>query len=102
MTRDILKIFVSSSESELKNEREIVIDTVKNMGYDVVASENRSASSRPIEEEYKEEVRLSNIYIGIIGARSSRPTFNEFQTANDNKIPRLVFQKRVNDTDTGE
>ena len=71
MTRDILRIFVSSSESELKNEREIVIDTVKNTGYEVLASENRSAS---VEEEYKEEVRLSNIYVGIIGAKFSKPT----------------------------
>jgi len=70
------------------------------MGYEVIASENRSASSRSIEEVYKEEVRLSSIYIGIIGAIFSNPTFNEFQTANENKIPTLVFQKQVTNPDT--
>jgi hypothetical protein len=48
VTRDILRIFVSSSESELKDEREMVIDTVEKMGYDVFASENRSASNHTL------------------------------------------------------
>lgn len=91
---NILKFFISSCESELKNERAIAIHTIKNMGYNIISSENRPASNISIKEEYLNEVRECDIYIGLFGTQYSKPTISEYKEAIKNKKPALIFVKR--------
>jgi membrane carboxypeptidase/penicillin-binding protein PbpC len=48
-----------------------------------------------MEEKYNEEVRNSDIYVGIFGTTYSEPTINEYRTAQESGIPVLVFIKNT-------
>jgi hypothetical protein len=90
---DKLKVFISSCESELVDERAISIKTIKKMGFKPIGSERRTASNLSIEKEYLDEVSKCDIYIGIFGKQNSYPTINEYYEAIKNKKPTLIFQR---------
>lgn len=94
---DRLKIFISGKEIELMNEREIVRELIKNLGFEPVSSEGRVASSIPMKSKYIQEVIDSDIYIGIFGKCKSSASEKEFWTAYDNSKERLVFVKIMKD-----
>lgn len=94
---DKLRIFVSGKEGELDHEREIAIEQIVSFGFEPVSSENRTASCESMETEFRDEVRTSDIYIGIFGSAFSKPTINEFNTARANNVCALVFEKDVSD-----
>lgn len=92
-------MFVSGREVELDDERAMAIETIEDDFHLIaLASENRPASDKAIEDEYLDEVRSSDIYVGIFGKEYSEGTEKEFSTARREGIPVLVFIKELSDS----
>ncbi|MBU1674136.1 DUF4062 domain-containing protein [Patescibacteria group bacterium] len=69
-----MKFFVSGVQKELKEERRaiknfILNDALLSEYFDVFLFEDAPAKSKSAETAYLEEVRRSNIYIGILGTK---------------------------------
>jgi hypothetical protein len=64
-----LKIFVSSTFEDLRDYREAAIKALRQMGHEVVAMEDFTASSAPPVERVLELVRACQAYIGIFAWR---------------------------------
>lgn len=90
---EVLKIFISSCEEELRDERQIAIRTIKKMGFNPVSSENRPASYEPIERVNESRVSLCTVYVGIFGTEYSEPTIREYRNAIKGNKPTLIFKK---------
>jgi len=91
----VLRVFISSREQELNDERLIAKETVESFGFIPIMSEIRGARDSPIQSTYLNEVRGSNIYICIFGSEFSEAVKNEFLEARANNIPTLVYVKEV-------
>jgi hypothetical protein len=96
LVQNKLKVFVSGKENELAIERRAAIEAINSVGLLPMSSENRTASDKPIVDKYTNELMNSNIYVGIFGIKDSVPSRTEFNIAKDNKISRLVFEKKLN------
>jgi hypothetical protein len=92
---EVLNIFISSCEEELKDERQIAIRTIRKMGFNPISSEKRPASDEPIEKLNETRISNSNIYVGIFGNNYSQPTIEEYRMAKNGKIATLIFKKNV-------
>ncbi len=88
-----LRIFVSSEEKDLEDERVTAIAAIESLFFEPIASERRGASDKSITEQNQEEVRNSDIYIGIFGSEHSEPTIQEFKVAREQRIPVLIYIK---------
>ena len=93
--KEKLEIFVSGKEGELDNERASTVELIKDLGFSNKGTEVRSSYEGTMEEKYNEEVRHSDIYVGIFGTTYSEPTVNEYRTAQESGIPVLVFIKNT-------
>ncbi len=93
--KDKLEIFVSGKEGELDNERASTVELIKDLGFSNKGTEVRPSYEGTMEEKYNEEVRHSDIYVGIFGTTYSEPTINEYRTAQESGIPVLVFIKNT-------
>lgn len=102
MVQNALRVFVSGKESELATERKAAIEAINSVGLISMSSENRTASDKPISDEYTSEILNSNIYVGIFGSMDSIPSRDEFNIAKTNGIPTLVFEKRLNSNEIRE
>ena len=98
--RDKLEIFVSGKEGELDNERATTVELIKDLGFRNKGTEDRLSYEGTMEEKYNEEVRHSDIYVGIFGTTYSEPTVNEYRTAQESGIPVLIFIKNTRDRNT--
>lgn len=58
-----------------------------------IASETRGASDKSMAEKNEEEVRNSDVYVGIFGSEYSPPTMKELEVARKQKIPVLIYVK---------
>ena len=97
------KIFVSANQRELRAERRAVKDYVLGDAllseyFDVFLFEDAPARSRSAETAYLEEVRKSDIYIGILGEKYGgtgkdkiSPTEAEFQEAGKKHKNILIY-----------
>ncbi len=88
-----LRIFISSEQSESEDERAIAIQIIEFLCLDPIASERRSASDKSMKEQNEDEVRNSDVYVGILGSLFSEPTIGEFKVARDQRIPVLIYIK---------
>lgn len=88
-----LKVFISSKEHELDDERKAARFVIASLGLEFLGSEERPPSGSSMEDTNTEEVMNSDIYVGIFGKIHSPPTISEFITARGNEIPVLVFWK---------
>jgi len=105
------KIFVSGAQKELKKERRAVKefihkDVLLSEYFDVFLFEDSPAKSKPAETAYIEEVRKSNIYIGILGQQyggtgkeKMSPTETEFREAKAKHKEILIYIKGQNTVD---
>lgn len=105
------KIFVSGAQKELKKERQAVKefihkDALLSEYFDVFLFEDSPAKSKPAETAYIEEVRKSNIYIGILGQQyggtgkeKMSPTEAEFREAKVKHKEILIYIKGQNTVD---
>jgi hypothetical protein len=88
-----LRIFISGKQGELDNERAIVHDLVEELGFEAVCSESHSASELSVEAKFLQDVKDSDILVGIFGFRDSRPSRKECRAAKSYGKPILLFVK---------
>jgi len=81
------------NRGELDNERAIVHDLVEELGFEAVCSESRSASELSVEAKFLQDVKDSDILVGIFGIRDSQPSRKECRTAKSYGKPILLFVK---------
>lgn len=105
------KIFVSGVQKELKIERRAVKEFVRkdvllSEYFDVFLFEDAPAKSKSAEKAYIEEVRKSNVYIGILGQKygssgkgALSPTEAEFREAKAKHKEILIYIKGQNTVD---
>ncbi|MCG2708350.1 MAG: DUF4062 domain-containing protein [Candidatus Omnitrophica bacterium] len=104
------KIFFSSVQKELKEERRalrdyIYGDALLSRFFDVFLFEDLPASDRRADDVYLEEVKTSDIYLGLFGnqygaedSEGISPTHKEFLLATQLGKPRFIFVKGDADT----
>lgn len=105
------KIFVSGAQKELKKERRAVKEFIRKDAllseyFDVFLFEDSPAKSKSAEIAYIEEVRKSDIYIGILGQQyggsgkeKMSPTEAEFREAKAKHKEILIYIKGQNTVD---
>ncbi|MFH0731584.1 MAG: DUF4062 domain-containing protein [Candidatus Omnitrophota bacterium] len=105
------KIFVSGAQKELKKERRAVKEFIRKDAllseyFDVFLFEDSPAKSKSAEVAYIEEVRKSDIYIGILGQQyggsgkeKMSPTEAEFREAKVKHKEILIYIKGQNTAD---
>jgi hypothetical protein len=105
------KIFISSVQSEFAEERRMLSeylqkDTLLRRFFDVFIFEDIPAKDRNPEQVYIEEVKQSDIYLGILGkqfgyefADGTSPTKREFNAATENHKNRLIFLLNIPDNE---
>lgn len=88
-----LGVFVSGI-GRLVDERNAIVKAVETVGLDPVAFENWGARPVSTENTYIEELRSSDIYVGVFGTEWSEATNMEFREATALRFPRLVYVRR--------
>ena len=108
-----LRVFISSTMSDLANERDAVVQKLSAFNLEPVNAENWSASGSTPWERIAAEIRSCDLFVLILGdrygfqptegagaAEQLSATHLEYRTARDvEKMPVLVFLKRL-DADT--
>ena len=104
------KIFISSVQKEFKNERKalkeyINSDALLRRFFEIFIFEDLPASDRRSDEVYLDEVKSSNVYIGLFGdeygvedKEGMSPTHKKFFLATKLGKQRLIFIKGANDS----
>ncbi len=104
-----IRIFISSVQREFAQERKALRDFIQNdplMGrfFDVFLFEDVPASDRHPDELYLDEVRQSDLYVGLFGndygnedKEGISPTEREFDQATVSGIHRLIFVQGTDD-----
>ena len=104
-----IRIFISSVQREFELERKALRDFLRNdplmrRFFDVFLFEDVPASDRRPDEIYLDEVRQSDLYIGLFGndygnedKEGISPTEREFDQATTYGIHRLIFVKGTDD-----
>ena len=103
------KIFISGAQKELKDERRAVKgfvreDVLLSEYFDVFLFEDSPAKGKSSQTAYIEEVRKSDIYIGILGRQYGgdgkiSPTESEFREAKSKHKEILIYIKGQNTVD---
>jgi hypothetical protein len=96
---DKLKVFISSKEGELENERLMVKREIESLLLNSVSSEVSSATFKSMKETNEKEVRSSNIYIGIFGRTYSPATIKEYRFARSSMIKPFIFKKYLKESE---
>jgi hypothetical protein len=96
---DKLKVFISSKEGELENERLMVKREIESLLLNSVSSEVSSATFQSMKETNEKEVRSSNIYIGIFGRTYSPATIKEYRFARSSMIKPFIFKKYLKESE---
>lgn len=93
------RIYVSSSYTDLIEQREAIYRVLRQLGHDVIAMEDYVASDQRPLDRCLEDVARSDIYVGVIAWRygyvpegtTSSITELEFRQARKCGIPTLIF-----------
>ncbi|MBI4309027.1 MAG: DUF4062 domain-containing protein, partial [Candidatus Omnitrophica bacterium] len=102
------KIFVSGAQKELKKERRAIKefihkDALLSEYFNVFLFEDSPAQSKSAENAYLDEVRKSDIYLGILGKEYGvskvSPTETEFREAKAKNKEILIYIKGQNTSD---
>lgn len=99
MLPEKIKVFVSSTIKDMPNERVASLNAIKEIGAEPIMSEfTIEAQSKDSVRTCLEKVKESDIYILILGGKygwqpedTESITEMEYQTAQSNSIPTLVF-----------
>lgn len=100
---DTLKIFISSTVEDLKPERQVIDEAIKELRFEPIRSETRPTQAASPREVVETMARECDIYIGILGARYGwiipgegiSVTEFEFRTAREREKPILIYVKDV-------
>jgi len=107
MTDKMVRVFISSREKELEEERgevEKIVDLLRKrsgLPLESIRLEDKRPDTKGSRIAYLEGVIDSDIYVGIIGSEYSKATFEEFEKAQDLEKPTLVFIKKSTKRDEG-
>jgi len=88
-------VFLSSTISELKDERLIVKENVEHFGFEPVMFEEWGARSSGLRQTYIDEVMNSDLYVGIFEKEYSAPTIEEYETAKAHNIDIMIYVKKL-------
>ena len=106
-----IRIFISSVQREFTEEREALRDYLRGdplmrRFFDVFLFEDVPASDRRPDSLYLDEVKQSDVYVGLFGndygsedAEGISPTEREFDQATASGIHRLIFVKGTDNND---
>jgi hypothetical protein len=99
--RAMARIYVSSTFVDLREHRAKVIETLRQLGHDVVAMENYVADVQIPLEKCLDDVSSCDMYVGVFGwrygyipdddAMGLSITEYEYRCAEQKEMPRLVF-----------
>ncbi len=91
-----LRVFVSSKMAELAEERQAIQTALKELFIATFVFEaDAGARETTIEQTFVEELREADLYIGLFWRVYGEYTIQEYQTACDLGMDRLIFEKRV-------
>ncbi len=102
-----VKIFVSSVQEEFSKERKEIKEAIMKDGFlgsffEVFIFEENPADNKPPIDVFKDEVKNSDIYVGLFGEKygshsdkRKSPTEDEFDLASKQGMYRLVYVKRI-------
>ncbi len=108
---NLIRIFISSVQTEFKHERAALRDYLRDdpliqRFFDVFLFEDVPGSDRRPDALYLDEVEQSDVYVGLFGnnygsedADGISPTEQEFDQATASGIHRLIFIKGTNNND---
>lgn len=92
---DEIKVFVSSS-AELEDERQIVRKGIKQIPkFEPIMFEDFGARTEAPRKAYLEEVKKSDIYLGLLHDKFSNPTSEEYYEATDLGKDILIYVKEL-------
>ncbi len=89
------RVFISSTISELKDERLIVKECVEMFGFESAMFEEWGARSSGLRQTYIDEVMNSDLYIGIFYKDYSAPTIEEYETAKAHDKDIMIYVKNL-------
>ena len=105
-----VKVFISSVQKELANERKALGDFLRGNAlmrrfFEPFLFEEVPAKDRRADELYLDEVAACDVYVGLLGneygyedAKGVSPTEREFDLATQRHKLRLIFVKGTDDT----
>src|ERR1051326_7448878 len=91
------RVYISSSYSDLREERQLVAEVISQLGHDAVGMESYRANEAPPLEFCIRDVKNSSHYIGIFAFRHGSTvkgksiTEWEYEAAGEKGIPRFIF-----------
>jgi Domain of unknown function (DUF4062) len=94
-----ISVFISSSMSELENEREIVEQALRELNVNPTLFELFPAMSGSPVTAYVREVEQCDVYILILWKLFSKPVQKEFEVAVRANKPILVFRKTLKENE---
>lgn len=94
-----LRVFISSKQRELDDERQIAREVVESFDFEAIMSELREASPSSAHSIYLQEVRESDIYLGIFAKKHSKPTEAEYREATKSNVPCLIFVRKLKENE---
>ena len=90
-----IRVFMSSSLSELECEREIAHETINELNMEPVMFEQLPAINKNLESAYLDEIKDSNIFVAILWKDLSEAVEKECNTAIELGIPTLLLVKTI-------
>lgn len=91
-----LRVFVSSKMAELAEEREAIQKTLKDLFIATFVFEaDAGARETTIEQTFVEELGEADLYLGLFWRGYGEYTIQEYHTAGEHGLDRLIFEKRV-------
>jgi hypothetical protein len=90
-----IRVFVSSSLTELEGEREIAQETIEELNMEPVMFEDFPAMDKPLENAYIDEIKKSHIFVAILWKDLTEPVEKEFNAASELGIPILLLVKMI-------
>jgi hypothetical protein len=88
-----IRVFISSSLTELESEREIAQEIITSLNLEAVMFESLPAMDKPLESAYLDEIKNSHIFVSILWKDLTEAVEKEFNTAVEYGIPILLLVK---------
>jgi hypothetical protein len=90
-----IRVFISSSLTELEGEREIAQETINELNMEPVMFEDLPAMDKTLESAYIDEIKKSHIFVAILWKNLTEPVEKEYNTAFELGIPMLLLVKTI-------
>jgi len=90
-----IRVFVSSSLTELEGEREIAQEIIKDLNMEPVMFEDFPAMDKTLESAYIDELKKADIFVGILWKDLTEAVEKEINTAFELGIPLLLLAKMI-------